>query len=328
MMNLHENQELFEEILFVASHDVKDGGLGVKRMFLEKDYWVTRSLQMLAESKFAEQAVFKGGTSLSKASGVGFRFSEDIDIAIVSDEARTDNQTKALVGGIDKVMSVGLTEEKMPDTRKYSKYRKVYYRYPELTGDVGVAAVKAGIIQLEVVSFANPYPYEKKRIGSLVRDFLLKAGREDMVEQYGLGVFELNVLDLRRTATEKLVSLMRQSLGDDYIGGLRSKIRHFYDLHYLWGDETCRNYLMGEDFKQDFGKLLTEDQARFKEPEGWQQKRIGDSPLLADFDGLWKDLQKVYEEELPGLAYKPVPDAALVANSMRQVLDVVREVEV
>ena len=38
MMNLHENQELFEEVLFVASHDVKDGGLGVKRMFLEKDY--------------------------------------------------------------------------------------------------------------------------------------------------------------------------------------------------------------------------------------------------------------------------------------------------
>lgn len=180
---------------------------------------------------------------------------------------------------------------------------------------------------MEVVSFANPYPYEKKRIGSLVRDFLLKAGREDMVEQYGLGDFELNVLDVRRTATEKLVSLMRQSLGDDYMGGLRSKIRHFYDLHYLWGDENCRNYLMSEDFKQDFGKLLAEDQARFIEPEGWQQKRIGDSPLLADFNALWKDLQKVYEEELPGLAYRPVPEAALVAESMRQVLDVVRKEE-
>lgn len=327
MMNLHENQELFEEVLFVASHDVKDGGLGVKRMFLEKDYWVTRSLQMLAESRFAEQAVFKGGTSLSKACDVGFRFSEDIDIAIVSEGARTDNQTKALVGGIDKVMSVGMTEVKMPDTRKFSKYRKVYYRYPDLTEDTGATAVKAGIIQLEVVSFANPYPYEKKRIGSLVRDFLLKAGREDMVEQYGLGDFELNVLDVRRTATEKLVSLVRQSLGDDYMGGLRSKIRHFYDLHYLWGDETCRNYLMSEDFKQDFGKLLAEDQARFKEPEGWQQKRIGDSPLLADFDGLWQEFSKVYVEELPGLAYRPVPEAALVAESMRQVLDVVRKVE-
>lgn len=326
-MNLHEDTELFAELLTAASQPEERGGLGIRQAFLEKDYWVTRSLQMLAESRFAEQAVFKGGTSLSKAFGMGFRFSEDIDIAIVADETRKDNQTKALVGGIGKVMSTGLTEVEMPDTRKFSKYRKVYYQYPELTKDAGVTAVKAGIIQLEVVSFANPYPYEKKRIGSLARDFLLKAGREDMVEQYGLGDFELNVLDARRTATEKLVSLMRQSLGDDYMGGLRSKIRHFYDLHYLWGDETCRDYLMSEDFKRDFGRLLAEDQARFKEPEGWRQKRIGDSPLLADFDGLWKELAKVYEVELPGLAFRPVPDAAVVAGSMAQVLDVVRKVE-
>lgn len=78
---------------------------------------MTRSLQMLAESRFAEQAVFKGGTSLSKAFGMGFRFSEDIDIAIVADETRKDNQTKALVGGIGKVMSTGLTEVEMPDTQ-------------------------------------------------------------------------------------------------------------------------------------------------------------------------------------------------------------------
>lgn len=326
-MKLHENTELFEELLTAASQPEKQGGLGVRQAFLEKDYWVTRSLQMLAESRFAEQAVFKGGTSLSKACGVGFRFSEDIDIAIVSDDTRTDNQTKALVGGIGKAMSVGLNEVEMPDTRKFSKYRKVYYRYPELTGDVGAVAVKAGIIQLEVVSFANPYPYEKKRIGCLVRDFLLKVGREDMVEQYDLGDFELNVLDVRRTATEKLVSLIRQSLGNDYTGGLRSKIRHFYDLHYLWGDETCRNYMMSDHFKRDFGRLLAEDKARFKEPEGWQQKRIGDSPLLTGFNGLWQELSKVYEEELPGLAYRPVPDAALVAKSMAQVLDAVRKVE-
>ena len=326
-MKLHENKELFTELLTAASQTEERGGLGIRQAFLEKDYWVTRSLQKLAESRFSEQSVFKGGTSLSKASGVGFRFSEDIDIAIIPDDSRTENQTKVLVGGIGKAMSVGLTEVEMPDTRKFSKYRKVYYRYPETSGDTGVTAVKAGIIQLEVVSFANPYPYEKKRISSLVRDFLLKAGREDMAEEYGLGVFELNVLDVRRTATEKLISLMRQSLGDDYMSGLRSKIRHFYDLHYLWNDETCRDYLMGEDFQRDFGRLLAEDQARFKEPQGWQQKRIGDSPLLTDFNSLWLELSKIYEAELPGLAYRPVPDAAIVADSMMQVLDVVMKVE-
>ena len=99
-MNLHEDTELFAELLTAASQPEERGGLGIRQAFLEKDYWVTRSLQMLAESRFAEQAVFKGGTSLSKAFGMGFRFSEDIDIAIVADETRKDNQTKALVGGI------------------------------------------------------------------------------------------------------------------------------------------------------------------------------------------------------------------------------------
>ena len=49
--------------------------------------------------------------------------------------------------------------------------------------------------------------------------------------------------------------------------------------------------------------------------------------MLTGFNGLWQELSKVYEEELPGLAYRPVPDAALVAKSMAQVLDAVRKVE-
>ena len=50
-------------------------------------------------------AVFKGGTSLSKAYGLGGRFSEDIDIAITKDESRTENQTKNLIHSISKTMS-------------------------------------------------------------------------------------------------------------------------------------------------------------------------------------------------------------------------------
>ena len=76
------------------------------------------------------------------------------------------------------------------------------------------------------------------KVGSLQRDFLLKAGRQDVADEYGLGEFEINVLDLKRTAVEKLVSLVRQSLSDDYVTNLTAKIR-------------------------DFSSLLSEDQARF-----------------------------------------------------------------
>lgn len=47
---------------------------------LEKDVWVVWTLDVLFNAPFAEQLVFKGGTSLSKAYRIIRRFSEDIDI--------------------------------------------------------------------------------------------------------------------------------------------------------------------------------------------------------------------------------------------------------
>lgn len=318
-MNLHENKQLFADAIMAASQREEDGGLGIKQVFIEKDYWITRALKLLSESGDAAVAVFKGGTSISKAFGLGARFSEDIDVAITTDIARTDNQTKSLISRIARVMSSGLTEVEMPDTRKYSKYRKVYYRYPGIEGIGSSAAIKSGIIQLEIVSFANPYPYQPVKVGSLLRDFLIKAGRQDVADEYGLGEFEINVLDLKRTAVEKTVSLVRQSLSDDYITDLTAKIRHFYDLHFLWQNEECRRYLQSDEFRRDFATLFSEDQARFKEPSGWQHRKLTDSPLVTSLDAVWDRLVPTYNAELPELAYRKIPDQSEVIASVRDI---------
>ena len=49
---------------------------------VEKDLWVTTLLQLLFTLSFANQLLFKGGTSLSKSYGLIHRFSEDIDLVI------------------------------------------------------------------------------------------------------------------------------------------------------------------------------------------------------------------------------------------------------
>ena len=103
-MNLHDNQSLFAAAVQFASRNKEDGGLGIKPLFIEKDYWICRSLKFLSDSEVSGKAVFKGGTSLSKAYGLGGRFSEDIDIAITKDESRTENQTKNLIHSISKTM--------------------------------------------------------------------------------------------------------------------------------------------------------------------------------------------------------------------------------
>ncbi len=320
-MNLHEDKDTFAAALQMAARSEAEGGLGIKEIFIEKDYWICRALKMLSESNVKDVAVFKGGTSLSKAYALGYRFSEDIDVAITKDDTRTDNQTKNVIHSITKVMSNGLTEVQKAETRKFSKYRKVFYEYPVISESVKqTSAVTPGQILLEIVSFANPYPFREMEIKSFVTEFLEKAGRGDIIKKFDLDAFTINVLDKRRTATEKLVSLVRFSLANDYIPELKAKIRHLYDLYFLWNDAEIREYLNSPQFKEEFDSLFSNDQSRFDEPEGWRERTINDSPLLKDFDSVWSELKETYLKELPDLAYRDIPSPEDIAKNFIQVI--------
>lgn len=73
-MYLFEEDELFEELaLEVAQH------FRIQPDFVVKDYFVSLILKKLQAE--IPEAVFKGGTSLSKGFQIIERFSEDIDIA-------------------------------------------------------------------------------------------------------------------------------------------------------------------------------------------------------------------------------------------------------
>lgn len=93
-MRLHENQQLFADAIEAAARPVQDGGLGIKSIFIEKDYWICRSLSLMATGDKDNRAIFKGGTSLTKAYGIGARFSEDIDVAIAEAWTLSGNQLK------------------------------------------------------------------------------------------------------------------------------------------------------------------------------------------------------------------------------------------
>ena len=110
-MRLHENKQLFADAINAASRPKNDGGLGIKSIFIEKDYWICRSLKLMAEGDKDGKAVFKGGTSLSKAYGIGARFSEDIDVAIAEAWTLSGNQLKNLIRRTAKNMTAGLANE-------------------------------------------------------------------------------------------------------------------------------------------------------------------------------------------------------------------------
>ncbi len=59
--------------------------MGMTPFAVEKDWWVSRTLNIIFQMDIAKHLVFKGGTSLSKAWKLINRFSEDIDLAIDKD---------------------------------------------------------------------------------------------------------------------------------------------------------------------------------------------------------------------------------------------------
>ena len=320
-MKLHDNKELFQDTILAAERPVEEGGLGIKSLFIEKDYWITRALKLMATNDSDRRAVFKGGTSLSKVYKIGSRFSEDIDVAITDAGNLKDGQKKKIITRIVHSMSSGLEEIPIDgQTRKSSKYRKEFFRYPRVIRSFGAEPVKPGQILIEVNTFANPYPFEIKSVSSFIYDFLLQQNAEDIIDEYELQPFLLPVLDKRRTFTEKMVSLMRYSLAQDYIKEMAAKIRHFYDIHFLINDAEVNQYFTSDDFLRDFTSLFTEDQERFEQPDGWQNRSISESPLFSSFDDIWTQLGMVYSAELPGLAYTQIPSSDTIKQSLNKIL--------
>lgn len=314
-MNLHENKKLFTDAVLAASEQ-----LDIRPVYIEKDYWITRSLKMMARNESAQRAIFKGGTSLSKGYRIGNRFSEDIDIAISDADAMTGNQLKTLIKRIAKEMTVGMEEVDVPGvTSKGSRYYKAMYSYPNVLGKAIKETVNIGQLLVEINSFANPYPYVSKELDCFISEFLRATGNDSIIAEYGMEPFVVNILDKRQTLTEKLVSLIRFSFSENCIYDIAAKIRHFYDLHFLLQDEECAAYIASERFRDDFTSLMDHDRAMFEKPQGWNSIPVGESPLLTNFDGLWKELKETYLRELPAIAFSEIPSEGDVAESFRRV---------
>lgn len=312
-MNLHANTADFTALItFTAKH------FNIIPAFVEKDYWITLALSRLSQSDNVENAVFKGGTSLSKGYRIISRFSEDIDIAIIN-ENLSGNALKTKIRNIEQEITIGLTEIVEDGvTSKGSMFRKSIFEYPTLLGKVDSIIPNRMIV--EINSFANPYPNVKQEITSFVAEYLKASNQTTAIDEYGLQPFSLNVLDKRQTMIEKLVSLLRFSFAENTRRSLSAKIRHFYDLYYLANDKECAAYIQTRAFKQDFAELLAHDKQAFGTPADWQGKQISQSPLVTDFPALWNFLKDIYLSELPKLAFVPIPDEKEVAEVFSKIV--------
>ena len=108
-MILEKQPELLADAIRAASEYYH-----IARVYIEKDYWISKILQQLSRSVYMENTVFKGGTSLSKGYGLINRFSEDVDVAVLTQKL-SGNQIKTLISKVCKEMTQGLQEQVVPE---------------------------------------------------------------------------------------------------------------------------------------------------------------------------------------------------------------------
>lgn len=322
-MNLHDNPQLFADVIKTSAKI-----LNIPQEFVEKDYWICQILQRLSRHEKSAYAVWKGGTSLARAYGIIKRFSSDVDIAVLT-ETMSQNQQKKFVARISHDSTIDLEEIDMGrETIKNNRFRKTYHSYQSVITDseVGLSFLGRFVI-FEINTYGNPYPYERKSIKSFITEVFERQGLQDAIREYDMAPFELNVLDKRRTMVEKVVSLLRFSFDDaeSPTSGLVSKIRHFYDLHYLLKDNVCSTYLK-TDFGKDLLELIAHDKAEYDRPPKWKETDILSSILFTDFDNSWNAIKRVYQTELGRLSYVEIPKEGEVSDSVKSFMAFVREI--
>ena len=216
---LHNDNEVFEQVIMKVSEET-----GVDASIIEKDYYVTLFLKRIVELQ--PNIIFKGGTSLSKCYKLINRFSEDIDLNIETESKPTEGQRKNLKRTIVSIIDeFGFTLTNTDNVKSRRDYNRYIIDYPTLFPS---GYLKENLI-VETAVYIKAYPFVKMEATSLIYDYLHNNGYENLIKEYGLEPYELNVQSAERTLIDKLFAL-----GDNYLSDAIDKhSRHIYDIYKL-----------------------------------------------------------------------------------------------
>ena len=307
-MNLHESPETnLELIQATADH------IGIPAAHVEKDYWVTRVLKRLQESEHRDAVVFKGGTSLSKAHRLIERFSEDVDLALSPDDGRTDSRRRTLIKSIEREITRDLQYQPAhPAESKHGRFRKTAHSFPTRTDPAQLGHVSDALL-IEINSFTNPEPSSAMPVATLISDFLIEAGRTDLVRRHELDPFRIQVLSVERTLCEKIMGLVRAGYESDPTAGFRSRIRHFYDLVMIMRKSQYRQFVAGHEFVELLAKVRESDLNAMPGSEAWLSQPLGKATIVADAEKLWSQVRSEFRGGFKDMVYgDSLPDDAEV----------------
>ena len=217
-MNLHKHPKEFYDTLLVLGNR-----LNISPAIIEKDYYVTMFLEVLA--KRVPNLLFKGGTSLSKCYKIINRFSEDIDLTLDAENQTQGNKRKLKYEIIEVCNELGLELINEANIRSRRDYNRYEIKYPIHFEGAGIKQ----FLLVETVFMVKAYPDEIKEVTSMIYDFWKEIKDEAAIEEYEMKPFEIRVQTLDRTLVDKLFAICDYAISNN----TTVYSRHIYDLHRL-----------------------------------------------------------------------------------------------
>jgi hypothetical protein len=299
-MNLHESKSDFRDLIAATAQQ-----MNIRDVYVEKDYWVTLLLKRLSQHPESGRIIFKGGTSLSKGYGLIRRFSEDVDLAINSDGLK-NSQIERLIKKVSKDLAdTPFIEVDDPSlTSKMGMSRRTLHSYPRDIESNDFGPVRENIL-LEINCFGKPTPNLKKTIKSFITEFLVTTGQEQPISDFGLEKFEVSVLSYKRTFVEKILSLSYSSFEDGVDGDqeTRARVRHFYDLSVLYGENEIRDFVHSDQFSEMMNMVREEE--RLSSRIKWAQHKLGESSLHSKSKKVLDRASAYYQLDLEPMVFNP-----------------------
>lgn len=210
--------------------------LGIDPAFVEKDFWVIEALRVATATAGSREvrAIFKGGTSLSRAFGIIQRFSEDVDLLLdFPDDMSKGARERAIKAiGEDVRLHFGIAKENVKqDSADVGVRRNFRLHYPNAKS---ADAITEGIY-LEIGSRGGPTPSRDVRIRSMIADHAIENLNVAESEYEEFTPVVAHVLAPERTLIEKIALLAAagDKFDDGDVDALAKHGRHLYDIARL-----------------------------------------------------------------------------------------------
>ena len=238
---------------------------GIIAKALEKDWWVTLTLKALFQTPYANEIVFKGGTSLSKCWKLIDRFSEDIDIALspgLFGMAYQDTPSKNYLNrlkrtgcaftstalkdalneqfialGVPKgtlTITAGEIDPEMPDKDP----QELYVAYPSLYEE---NKYLPDVVKIEAGVRSKLEPYTSMPVRSLLDEYFPNVA-------YAEEPFHVQAVEPRKTFLEKAFLLHELfNRGEAAVIRTERTSRHFHDLAVMMYKDAGKDALADKE---------------------------------------------------------------------------------